>query len=208
MLRLLQALLLAVKKGSDYWKSYYSEKNFPKNASDYCTAYIAYMRFLTAYQFGRNNTYQTTVQVNLVEMGAAVVHNAQRTRTRQNRTEPPGRKAHKHPQQNGTRHRTQHTAPVICRNIKKPKKIFLIFLKKSDFTGEKWILCRENSGKNGPAADAAAQQQSEKQHQHREKAASGTAPTAEKHGTGADAAERKKARHSRTTPERAGNIGI
>ena len=153
------------------------------------------MRFLSTYKFGRNNTYQTTVQAGPVEMDAAVVHNAQRARTRQNRAEPPERKIHKHPRQNETRHRTQYIAPSICRNIKKPGKIFLNFLKKSDFTGKKWILCRENSGKIGlhrlqphSCSRKKQHQHRKKQHQHREKAASGTARAAEKHGTGADAA--------------------
>ena len=52
------------KNGSDYWKSYYSGKNFPKNASDYCTAYIGYIRYFATYKISRNNTYRTTVQAN------------------------------------------------------------------------------------------------------------------------------------------------
>lgn len=87
MLRLLQALLLAVKKGCDYYKPYYSGEKIPKNASDYCAAYIAYMRVFATYKVGRNNTYQTTVQVRPPDFArfSVNVHNsAERARIAQN----------------------------------------------------------------------------------------------------------------------------
>lgn len=126
-------------------------------------------------------------------------------------------------------------SPAYMQKHKKDGKNFFNFLKKPDFTGKKWILCRENSGKNGPQRmqqpegrtknsrknTAPELVNGKKLHQARHQMQQNEQPERmQQQGPERMQTERihqqpqrmqqnaKKPRHSRTAPERAENIGI